>query len=129
MPISRRNLFKVGMAAGAALSIPSVQRAQTSPTPDRTVRVVIENLSAFDPVASGSGGTATHAFLVYDTLFGVDSKFVPHPQMVGKWDVSDDKKTYAFELRDGLGWHDGTPVTAADCVASIRRWGQVAPGG
>ncbi|MES0158170.1 ABC transporter substrate-binding protein, partial [Mesorhizobium sp. M0018] len=34
-----------------------------------------------------------------------------------------------FELRDGLGWHDGTPVTAADCVASIRRWGQVAPGG
>jgi peptide/nickel transport system substrate-binding protein len=25
-------------------------------------------------------------------------------------------------LRDGLAWHDGQPVTAADCVASINRW-------
>ncbi|WP_318013566.1 ABC transporter substrate-binding protein [Mesorhizobium sp. B283B1A] len=49
--------------------------------------------------------------------------------MVEKWGVSDDKRIYTFELRDGLGWHDGTPVTAADCVASIRRWSQVAPGG
>ncbi|MES0101718.1 ABC transporter substrate-binding protein [Mesorhizobium sp. M0019] len=129
MTISRRELIKAGLAAGAALSVPSVLRAQTSPTPDRTVRMVIENLSALDPVVSTSDGTFTHAFAIYDTLFGVDFNFVPHPQMVGKWDISDDKKTYAFELRDGLGWHDGTPVTAADCVASIRRWGQVAPGG
>ncbi|MBM2716239.1 ABC transporter substrate-binding protein [Mesorhizobium caraganae] len=127
MTISRRNLFKVGIAAGTALSFPSVLRAQTSP--DRTVRMVIENLSVFDPVVTTADVTFTHAFAIYDTLFGTDSKFVPHPQMVGKWDVSDDKKTYTFELRDGLGWHDGTAVTAADCVASIRRWGQVAPGG
>ncbi|TIW75929.1 MAG: ABC transporter substrate-binding protein, partial [Mesorhizobium sp.] len=66
---------------------------------------------------------------IYDKLFGPDSNFEPHPQMVGKWGVSDDRKIYTFELRDGLGWHDGTPVTAADCVASIRRWGQVAAAG
>ncbi|AZN98034.1 MAG: ABC transporter substrate-binding protein [Mesorhizobium sp.] len=128
MTISRRNLFKVGVAAGAALSIPSVLRAQTSPAPDRTVRMVI-GLGVFDPVVSTSDTTFTHAFAIYDTLFGVDSTFAPHPQMVGKWRVSDDRKTYTFELRDGLGWHDGTLVTAADCVASIHRWGEVAPGG
>ncbi|RWQ68161.1 MAG: ABC transporter substrate-binding protein [Mesorhizobium sp.] len=129
MNISRRNLFQAGIAAGAALSIPSVLRAQTSPTPGRTVRMVIDNLSVFDPVVTTADATYTHAFAVYDTLFGADSKFAPHPQMVGKWRVSDDRKTYTFELRDGLGWHDGTPVSAADCVASIRRWAQVAPGG
>jgi len=39
------------------------------------------------------------------------------------WTVSDDKLTYTFTLRDGLKWHDGAPVTAEDCVASLKRWG------
>ncbi|NGO56085.1 ABC transporter substrate-binding protein [Allomesorhizobium camelthorni] len=129
MTISRRNLIKMGMAAGTALSIPSVLRAQTSPTPDRTVRMALEDFQIFDPVVTTADSTQTHALAIYDQLFGLDSKFVSRPQMVGKWGVSDDKKTYTFELRDGLSWHDGTSVTAADCVASIRRWGQVAPGG
>ncbi|HEV2897958.1 MAG TPA: ABC transporter substrate-binding protein [Pseudaminobacter sp.] len=129
MTISRRNLIRLGMAAGTALSIPSVLRAQTLPADARTVRMVIGDLSVFDPVVTTAAETSTHAFAIYDTLFGTDSKFAPHPQMVEKLGVSDDKKTYTFQLRDGLGWHDGTPVTAGDCVASIRRWAQVAPGG
>src|SRR5205814_1332420 len=46
----------------------------------------------------------------------------PQPQMVDKWTVSDDKLTYKFTLRDGLKWHDGQPVRAADCIPSIERW-------
>ena len=42
--------------------------------------------------------------------------------MVDKWTVSDDKLTWTFTLRDGLEWHDGQPVTAEDCVASLKRW-------
>ncbi|RWI99983.1 ABC transporter substrate-binding protein [Mesorhizobium sp.] len=129
MTISRRDLIKVGMTAGAALSMPSVLRAQTAPTDARTVRMALGNLQIFDPHLAGTDPTVFHGLAIYDTLFSLDSKYVPQPQMVGKWGVSDDKKTYTFELRDGLGWHDGTPVTAADCVASIRRWGQVAPTG
>lgn len=129
MTISRRDLMKVGLAAGTALSIPSVLRAQATPTAARTVRMVMGDLRVFDPVVTTATITADHGLAIYDTLFALDSKLTPQPQMVGKWNVSDDKKTYTFELRDGLGWHDGTPVTAADCVASIRRWGQVDPGG
>ncbi|MER9362908.1 ABC transporter substrate-binding protein [Mesorhizobium sp. M0500] len=129
MTISRRNLFKAGMAAGAALSIPSVLRAQTAPADARTVRMALGGLQIFDPVLTTSTDTGSHALAIYDTLFGIDSKFAPQPQMVEKWNISDDKKTYTFQLRDGLGWHDGTSVTAADCVASIRRWAQVTPGG
>ena len=60
--------------------------------------------------------------MIYDTLFGVDAKGEAQPQMVGKYGLSDDKLTWTFELRDGLKWHDGTPVTSADVVPSIRRW-------
>ncbi|MGX5832278.1 ABC transporter substrate-binding protein [Mesorhizobium sp. 43Arga] len=130
MFISRRGLIKAGMAAGAAASLPSVLRAQTAPTDARTVRMVMNgDLSVFDPILTPAGITANHALAIYDTLFAQNSKLAPQPQMVRKWDLSEDKKTYTFELRDGLGWHDGTPVTAADCVASIRRWAQVDGGG
>jgi len=60
--------------------------------------------------------------MVYDTLFAMDEKGEIKPQMVDKHDVSADKLTYTFTLRDGLLWHDGKPVTAEDCVASIKRW-------
>ncbi|MDX8510027.1 ABC transporter substrate-binding protein [Mesorhizobium captivum] len=129
MPISRREMIKTGLAVGAAISIPSVLRAQTAPTDARTVRMVLGNLNVFDPMFTTYVDTVTHGLAIYDTLFALDSKYMPQPQMVGKWGVSDDKKIYTFELRDGLSWHDGSAVTAADCVASIRRWGQVNPGG
>ncbi|CDX42664.1 putative peptide ABC transporter periplasmic-binding protein y4tO [Mesorhizobium sp. SOD10] len=129
MTISRRDFIRVGMAVGTAVSIPSILRAQTSPADSRTVRMVMYPPTVFDPIVGTDDVSQNHGLAIYDTLFALDSKFMPQPQMVGKWGVSDDKKTYTFELRDGLGWHDGGPVTAADCVASIRRWGQVASGG
>jgi peptide/nickel transport system substrate-binding protein len=62
-------------------------------------------------------------YMVYDTLLAQDSSFKIQPQMA-EYKVSDDKLTYTFTLRDGLKWHDGTPVTAEDCVASLKRWGK-----
>ncbi|MGY8668970.1 ABC transporter substrate-binding protein [Bradyrhizobium sp. UFLA05-109] len=128
MTVSRREVIKGGVAAGAAVSMPGVLRA--APTDSRTIRMVkTGDLRVFDPIFTTTNITADHGAAIYDTLFSLDSKFRSQPQMVAKWDVSDDRKTYTFELRDGLYWHDGTPVTGADCVASIRRWGQVHPGG
>lgn len=127
--ISRPNFFKAGIAVGTALSIPSVLRAQTSPTSGQTVSMAMADIGIFDPILSTTEMTYDHALAIHDTLFGIDSKLLPQPQMVSKWGVSDDKKTYTFELRDGLRFHDGSPVTAADCVASVRRWGVADSGG
>jgi ABC-type transport system substrate-binding protein len=60
--------------------------------------------------------------MIFDTLFAIDSKFKPHPQMVDGYEASPDKLNYSFVLRDGLKFHDGQPVRGADCVASIKRW-------
>ena len=87
------------------------------------LRVAPETLSRIlDPHFTTSFTTRDLGYLVYDTLFAVDDKFEPKPQMVESYTVSPDKLTYTFVLRPGLKWHDGQPVTAADCVASIRRW-------
>jgi peptide/nickel transport system substrate-binding protein len=54
----------------------------------------------------------------------MDREIRPQPEMVDSWQVSDDKLTWTFRLRDGLKFHDGQPVRAADAVASLKRWGQ-----
>lgn len=91
----------------------------------QTVKAVMQSgLRVLDPVLTTAFITRDYGYMIYDTLFGVDSHFQIQPQMVGKWSVSQDKKTYTFTLRDGLKWQDGTPVTSEDCIASLKRWDQ-----
>src|SRR5258708_34714749 len=80
------------------------------------------DLRSLDPIWTTAYVTRNFGYLVFDTLFALDKEFKPQPQMVDSWTVSDDKLTYKFTLRDGLKWHDGQPVRAADCIASIERW-------
>ena len=123
MQPNRRRFVQGGLAAGAFPAVPARLRAQQAPPAARTIRAVLHgDLRVFDPVWTTANMTSYHAAMVYDTLFGVDDKFEAKPQMVSKWGLSDDRKTYNFELRDGLRFTDGTVVTATDRVASIRRW-------
>src|SRR5258708_12786279 len=64
-----------------------------------------------------------HGMLIYDTLFGNDDDGRPHPQMVDTYEISPDRKVYTFTLRDGLKFHDGSPVGPKDAIASLKRWG------
>jgi peptide/nickel transport system substrate-binding protein len=82
------------------------------------------DLRILDPITTTAYITRNHGYMVYDTLFATDAKFQVQPQMVEKWDVSRDKLTYTFTLRDGLKFHDGQPVRSADCIASVERWGK-----
>ncbi len=88
------------------------------------LRVVMHSdLKILDPIWTTAYIVRNHGYMIYDTLFALDEKFDVKPQMVDKYEISADKLTYTFTLRDGLLWHDGQPVTAEDCVASIKRWG------
>ena len=84
--------------------------------------VMHSDVKIVDPIWTTAYITRNHGYLVYDTLFAMDEKGDIQPQMVDKFDQSADKLTYTFTLRDGLLWHDGAPVTAEDCIASIKRW-------
>jgi peptide/nickel transport system substrate-binding protein len=125
MGVSRRRVVQGALASGtiASVGLPRIGCAQAVVPASQTIRAVMQgDLRSFDPIWTTANITAYHGALIYDMLFSIDAAFKPQPQMVDTWTVSDDKLTYTFKLRDGLAWHDGTPVTAADCVASIRRW-------
>ncbi|WP_159995603.1 ABC transporter substrate-binding protein [Roseomonas sp. 18066] len=116
--ISRR-LF-VGGAAAAGLARPSLVAAQNQ----RVLKFVPQaDLALLDPVQTTGLVTRNHGMMVFDTLYGVDEQLRSHPQMVQGHVVEDDGKRWRLTLRPGLTFHDGTPVLARDCVASIRRWG------
>lgn len=94
----------------------------TSLANGKTIRAVMHSpLRITDPILTTAYITRNHGYMIYDTLLGTDENFQVRPQMAD-WALSEDNLTYSFTLRDGLKWHDGKPVTAFDCVASIRRW-------
>ena len=101
----------------------------TSATAEQKVLKFIPqaDLRILDPIATTAYVTQDHGYMVYDTLFATDAKFQIQPQMVDTWQVSKDKLTYTFTLRDGLKFHDGQPVRSADCIASLQRWAKRDP--
>lgn len=105
--------------AGAAL-LPAPALAQPSARPVRFVPFA--DLSILDPIVTTTYVTRHHGFLVFDTLYGLDEAWNVQPQMAEGHTVADDGKRIRIRLRDGLRFHDGEPVRAADCAASIRRW-------
>jgi len=114
-----------GVILAAGLALLPVTPSAAQPGAGATLRFVPHaDLAILDPYFTGTYITRNYGYMVFDTLFAMDSAFRPQPQMVDKWQVSDDQLTYAFTLRDGLKFHDGQPVRTADVVASLQRWGQ-----
>jgi peptide/nickel transport system substrate-binding protein len=110
---------RASMLAIALLSAGPVL-AETAPSTLRAVPIQLVRI--FDPHFTSSFTTRDFGYLVFDTLFAINDRFEPQPQMVDRWTLSPDQLVYRFTLRAGLKWHDGQPVTAADCIASIKRW-------
>ena len=106
-------------ATAGALAAPSLVRAET----ERVLRFIPQaDVTALDPVWTSVYVTRNHGYLVFDTLYGQDSSYRVQPQMVEGATTEADGRLWRLRLRDGLMFHDGTPVLARDCVASIRRW-------
>jgi peptide/nickel transport system substrate-binding protein len=114
----RRSLLA---ATAASLAAPRIAAAQAP----RTLKFVAQaGLAVLDPIWSTGFVTRNHGLLVWDTLYGWDEQLVAQPQMVEGHEVSNDGLQWDLRLRDGLKFHDNTPVLARDCVASLRRWGR-----
>lgn len=58
---------------------------------------------------------------IYEGLTAIDRDLKIIPSLAESWTVSADGKTYAFKLRSGVKFHDGSAMEAADVVASVKR--------
>jgi peptide/nickel transport system substrate-binding protein len=118
---SRRGFLGAGAGLGMALAAPRLGLAQNQ----RILRFIPQtDLAVLDPIWTAGYVTRNHGLAVFDTLYGLDSQMRPHPQMVQGHKVEDGGRSWTLTLRPGLLFHDGTPVLARDCVASIARWGK-----
>lgn len=118
----------LGLLASAAL-ISGGGFATSAMAEGKTITAVMHSgLRVLDPIITTAHITRNHGYMIYDVLVAVDENFAPQPQMAD-WTVSDDNLVYTFTLRDGLKFHDGAPVTAADAVASLKRWSKKDSGG
>ena len=124
----KRRTFLQGTAAAALLG-PAAIRPAAAQSPDLLKFVPQANLSALDPIWTTATVTNNHAYYVFDTLYGEDESLKPQPQMAESHEVSTDGKTWRIKLREGLTFHDGTPVKGVDCAGSLKRWTQRDPYG
>ena len=124
----RRHLFAgaAGLAASSVLPTPLLAQGSRA----TTLRFVPQaNLTALDPIWTSAIVTQMHGYHVFDTLYGMDGQLRPRPQMAEGHEVSANGLIWRIRLREGLRFHDGEPVRAADCAASLARWSKRDPFG
>lgn len=114
----RRRRFLV--AASATLAAPALALAQGA----KVLKFIPQSdVAVLDPIWTTAYVTRNHGYMIFDTLFGTDGTFKPSPQMAAGMTTDNAGRLVQVTLRDGLKFHDGTPVLARDCVASLQRWG------
>ena len=87
-----------------------------------TLRVAFQSLVQTDPALISSDAEVLVANAVYDYLVDIDPlSSQPVPRLASEWLVSEDGLTYTFTLHEGVNFHDGSPLTAADVVWTFDR--------
>ena len=121
--MKRRDVLKSALAGATALAAPLAAPRIARADGQKVLKFIPQaDLASLDPIWTTADVTRNHAHMVFDTLYGIDDKYQPHPQMAAGHTISADKLQWDITLRDGLKFHDNTPVLAKDCVASIQRW-------
>ncbi|MGI8486661.1 MAG: ABC transporter substrate-binding protein [Thermomicrobiales bacterium] len=129
--ISRRQLLKTGAFAGAMFvagsSTPGIVRTavaqDTTPKPGGSVRMgIVADVQSFDPPIPGDNMSIWTMLNIYDQVVrvGKDGLSVD-PCLAESWEISDDLLAYTFKIRQGVTFHDGTPLTAGDVAYCINR--------
>ena len=117
------------LLAAAALSIAasSCESPASSLSPEareapEIVTIMQSSVSIGDPhIVSDSANRLSLIDAIYDSLVRLDDDGTYRPALAERWTVSDDPRTWRFELRSGVTFHSGEPLTASDVVATIRR--------
>ena len=119
----RRDFLRTTTGAAAILAAPLAAPGISRAADNKVLRFVPQaNLANLDPIWTTQYVVRNGSLLIWDTLYGVNEKLEPQPQMVEAHETSADGKTWTFKLRTGLKFHDNEPVLAKDVVASINRW-------
>lgn len=115
-------MIRTTLAGVVAVAFATSALAQGTP-PLKVLHVVPQaDVVVTDPLYTTAWISTIHGTMVWESLFAWDSKLQPKPQMAQQWSTSSDGLIWRFTLRAGLNFHDGSPVTTTDVIASLKRW-------
>ena len=131
MRFTRRHFNQMLLLAGASFALPSgVHAQQAEPIPGGTLNIVyFPEPTQLVAINTSAGGPQFIGSKIFDGLVSYDYDLNPQPQIAESWSISPDGLEYVFNLRPGLTFHDGTPLTSADVAFSILRLKEAHPRG
>ncbi len=127
----RRSRLCASLTVLAVLTLAAVAPvASQTPRKGGVLRVgMIGEPPTLDQHATTAVITREIGINIFEGLYALDAKFQPVPLLAEGHDVADGGKRYTIRLRKDVKFHNGKPLTSADVVASLTRWGATASTG
>jgi len=137
--VSRRDMMKRAAALGlsasavstlsmAAVAVPGVasvasaQEATPAPVAGGTLRMGMQaDPTQFDPQSLSATAIWRAIENMYDNLTRIKPDLTIEPSLAESWDISEDGTVYTFHIRQGVTFHDGSPLTADDVAFTYTR--------
>src|SRR5690606_36019866 len=64
---------------------------------------------------------------MFETLFTWDAEYALAPQLAASYEANDEATVHTIKIRQGVPFHNGEELVAADVVASLNRWAELSP--
>jgi peptide/nickel transport system substrate-binding protein len=124
--LTRRNLLKAGAALAATPTLMTLDQARAQGVAPKRGGILTSLLTPEPPVAmigvNAQGPTLVVASKMFQALITYTPTLGFKPVLAKSWEISDDKRVYKFNLREGVKFHDGTPMTSEDVVFSAMKF-------
>ena len=103
----------------------ATEEAAAAATPGRCVKFAgVEATGAkmnLDPAVQPGGENSMAVNAIYNRLMDVDDEFELQPELAESWESNADATEWTFKLREGVKFHDGHELTAADVIYTFKR--------
>jgi peptide/nickel transport system substrate-binding protein len=112
----------LGLFAGSAEAGPRAALARTLGLAGGTIRIATSPLnSSLEPPLLQSLETLGISHIAGEQLVYADTRALLRPRLATSWKVSKGGRAWTFQIRKGVKFHDGKPLTVDDVVATFKR--------
>ena len=111
----------VMMTTAAAMAMPRLSLAQGDAKMGGTLKISHSTrIAMLNPLSLSGPAEYPVIDMVYSGLTRIGPDNLPMADLAESWEGSEDAKTFTYKLREGVTFHDGTPFTSADVVATYE---------